>query len=425
MTRRRPNSGTNSDTKLRHQTPTPDSGTKLRHQTPTPDSGTELRHRTPTPDSGTELRHRTPAPDSGTELRHRTPTPDSGTELRHRTPAPNSGTELRHQTPAPGQGPRWLLLAHQLPTRSSNGRVKTWRRLQQLGAVPTRNSVYVLPNTDQCREDFEWIRSEIVALGGEATVFAADALNQDGSDDIIAAFQRARDADYQTLTRDIERLGRQARAPRIAASRHDLVSRTLRQLRERWDAVQRVDFFHAPAGRPIEDAIAAVEHRLAGRPPRDKEDVVRASAKDFVKRHWVTRPRPGVDRMASAWLIRRFIDPHATFGFADKPAVADVPFDMYTGQFSHEGTSCTFEVLVQRFGITDASVRRLAQIVHDLDMKDTRYNTPEAPAVERMVDGLRQVHADDGALLEQGIQMFEALARSFESAAPPRKRRKR
>ena len=153
--------------------------------------------------------------------------------------------------------------------------------------------------------------------------------------------------------------------------------------------------------------------------------MVRVSSKDFVKRRWVTRPRPGVDRMASAWLIRRFVDPKATFAFADKPSASDVPFDMYSGEFSHQGTSCTFEVLVQRFGITDAAVLRLAQIVHDLDMKDTRYNTPEAPAVQRMVDGLRQVHADDGALLEQGIQMFEALARSFEPAAPPGKRRKR
>src|ERR1700687_2651210 len=98
--------------------------------------------------------------------------------------------------------PRWVLLAHQLPTRRSNARVKTWRRLQQIGAVPARNSVYVLPNIEACREDFEWIRSEIVALGGEATVFAADALNADGTDDVEATFRRARDADYRELVRE-------------------------------------------------------------------------------------------------------------------------------------------------------------------------------------------------------------------------------
>src|SRR5713101_6357217 len=98
---------------------------------------------------------------------------------------------------------RWLLLAYQLPTRLSNARVKTWRRLQQLGAVPTRNSVYVLPNTEQCREDFEWLRSEIVALGGEATVFAADALNQGGGEDIVTVFQAQRARDYRELQKEI------------------------------------------------------------------------------------------------------------------------------------------------------------------------------------------------------------------------------
>ena len=317
--------------------------------------------------------------------------------------------------------PRWLLLAHQLPTRPSNARVKTWRRLQQIGAVPTRNSVYALPNTDACREDFEWIRSEIVALGGEATVFAADALNRDGSDDIVASSQRARDTDYQALKREAGRLASAARGPRHSASRHDSVSRDVRQLCERFNEIRRVDFFDAPAGQAAADALAALERRMAP-PSASQEDRMRVSSKAFARRRWVTRPRPGVDRMASAWLIRRFIDPKATFGFVDRPSASDVPFDMYVGEFSHQGTLCTFEVLARRFGLEGPAVARLGQVVHDLDMKDTRYGTAEAPAVGRMVDGLRQVHADDSALLEQGIVMFEALARSLESskATPPK-----
>src|SRR5262245_24763638 len=152
---------------------------------------------------------------------------------------------------------RWLLLGHQLPTRSSNARVKTWRRLQQVGAVPARNSVYVLPNTDQCREDFEWIRSEIVALGGEATVFAADAISDGGTEDIIAAFQRARDEEYRSLKAEIDRFARAKK--RVASARDGLAGRSLRMLRERFSAIERTDFFDAPARRKTAEALAALE----------------------------------------------------------------------------------------------------------------------------------------------------------------------
>jgi hypothetical protein len=306
---------------------------------------------------------------------------------------------------------RWLLLGHQLPTRSSNARVKTWRRLQQVGAVPARNSVYVLPNTDQCREDFEWIRTEIVALGGEATVFAADAISTGGTDDIIAAFQRARAEEYGALKAEIDRLAREKR--RSGFERDGPLGRTLRTLRERFTAIEENDFFDAPARRQTADALAGLEKTMSGR----AKPVVRASLSTdtFHGRRWVTRQRPGVDRMASAWLIRRFIDPAATFAFGDRPTDTDVPFDMYSGEFSHRGDSCTFEVLADRFGLNGAAVTKIGEIVHDLDMKDSKFGPPEAAAVGRMVEGLRALHADDSTLLERGIAMFEALARSFES----------
>jgi len=307
--------------------------------------------------------------------------------------------------------PQWLLLAFQLPTRPSNARVKTWRRLQQIGAVPTRNSVYVLPNTDQCREDFEWIRSEVVASGGEATVFVADALNEDGREDIVSAVRRAREADYLRLKREADRLIAVARGRR--GNVRQRAGRAARALRERFNAVEQIDFQAAQGRAEAHDAIIALE-RLTLEPRRTPARTRKTlPLRDFQRRRWVTRPRPGVDRMSSAWLIRRFIDPRAVFAFVDRPAELDVPFDMYLGEFSHQGPLCTFEVLAQRFGLTDPVVARIGQIVHDLDMKETRHAPPEAPAIGRMIEGLRQVHPDDGPLLEQGIAMFEALARSF------------
>ncbi len=273
--------------------------------------------------------------------------------------------------------------------------------------------MYVLPNSEQCREDFEWIRSEIAALGGEATVFVAEALSP-GGEDLVAAFQRVRDADYRTLKRDADRVLSAARAKRRnPAANRDEWGRGVRRLRERFHEIERIDFFHAPAGQDAAASIGALERfAVAAKKPVAVHPPVLAPTA-FRKRRWVTRPRPGVDRMASAWLIRRFIDPKAIFGFVERPADSDVPFDMYTGEFSHQGTSCTFETLAQRFSIADPAVALIGHIVHDLDMKEKRYAPPEAPAVDRMVDGLRALYADDDTLLERGMDMFEALARSF------------
>jgi hypothetical protein len=140
---------------------------------------------------------------------------------------------------------------------------------------------------------------------------------------------------------------------------------------------------------------------------------VTLAVKDYKHKVWVTRPRPGVDRMASAWLIRRSVDAKAAFAFRAKPRGSEVPFDMYTGDFGHQGELCTFETLAARFAVRDPAVTQIGQIVHDLDMKEARYNRPEGPAVGRLVEGLRQMYKDDLALLEHGIEMFEALARSF------------
>ena len=316
---------------------------------------------------------------------------------------------------------RWLLLAHQLPTRLSNARVKTWRRLQQIGAVPVRNSVYVLPNTEQCREDIEWLRGEIVALGGEATVFSADVVGDDAGDEVTTAFRAAREADYLALKREVETLGRAARSQRATRPPMPLL-RAGRGLRERLTAIERIDFFNAPGRQAVEGSLDELERRFATRPPAAGAPPARLSAQNYHNRRWVTRPRPGVDRMASAWLIRRFIDPEASFGFSNRKAAdGEIGFDMYEGDFTHDGALCTFEVIVRQFGIGDATVARVGQLVHDLDLKDHRYEQPDAPAIGRMIDGLRAVHADDHVLLEHGITMFEALARSFASGdASPR-----
>jgi hypothetical protein len=322
----------------------------------------------------------------------------------------------------------WLLLIYQLPSRQSPARVKVWRRLQRIGAVLLKNSAWAMPESDEAREDLEWLKAEIVASGGEAMVLVGHASQQATQEEIVASFRDARAKDFEALRKDatklLQRLQRLSGRTSKASGRAETdpqsdgraLPQALRRIRERARELDAIDFFRSPSSDEVAQLVAQLErHARRGQAMKSTTETAGATlaVKDFKKKVWVTRPRPGVDRMASAWLIRRAIDPNATFVFRTKPRGSEIPFDMYAGDFGHHGDLCTFETLAARFALRDPAVASIAQIVHDLDMKEARYNRPEAPAVGRLVEGLRQMHKDDDALLEQGMAMFEALSRSF------------
>ena len=318
---------------------------------------------------------------------------------------------------------RWLILVHLLPQSPSNLRVRTWRRLQELGAVAVKQSVYVLPDTPESREDFEWLKVEIEGAGGEAIVYSADHVDPGAEAGLIEQFRQVRQQAYAELASELQRI------QRAGLNRMDPVKRRrdLVRYRDRFAAIERVDFFGS-AGRDrvvtlLTDLEGAVSSGAKGKGRQPGASGADAAAYDG--RLWVTRPRPGVDRMASAWLIRRFIDAKARFAFITdvKSAGEGVPFDMFGGGFGHEADRCTFETLMTRFGISDAAVARIAEIVHDLDLKDGKFGAPEAATLGVAIDGLQLSSMDDNALLEQGITLFEALYRSFgESMRPLRPR---
>jgi hypothetical protein len=321
---------------------------------------------------------------------------------------------------------KWLLFVHQLPSSPSNIRVRTWRRLQQIGAIVVKQAVYVLPDSPGAREDFEWLKTEIEAAGGQASVFAADNVDTWSDDALVEEFRHSRQAEYAQLARDIEQVGRRLNARRAGRSgRPPGSQRLLEGFRQRFAAVERTDFFGS-AGR---DRVATLleqfgEQLLGGRrqPSIKAPHGHPATPEGYQQRLWVTRPRPGVDRMACAWLIQRFIDPQARFGFVtDRDAAPReaIPFDMFGVDFSHRGEHCTFETLSETFGVRDAAVTRVAAIVHDLDLKDGRFGAPEASAIATVIEGLQLAYADDDALLAQGVSLFEALYRAFEQSGRP------
>jgi hypothetical protein len=319
---------------------------------------------------------------------------------------------------------RWLILVHQLPPRPTSLRVRVWRRLQQIGAVVLRNSLYVLPASRETREDFEWVRQEILASRGQVSVLEAAAVDGATDDELVLQFRKIRTAEYEALAAEIRKArGRVATSkPRVSPAGRQ---RLLQTARERFGAIQARDHFAAAGRALVEQALNELEQ--SG--PATNSDSTRGGklrAADFRGRMWVTRPRPGVDRFACAWLIRRFIATDARFGFHDDPASVrkgQIPFDMPDVEFGHHGAHCSFETLMERFGVSDGGVLALSKVVHDLDLKESRYAMPEAPAVGRLVDGLRATYTDDAVLLEQGIVVMEALYRSFASDNARRRKR--
>jgi hypothetical protein len=301
----------------------------------------------------------------------------------------------------------WLLLIHQLPTEPAYLRVKVARRLRRIGAVQLKSSVYVLPATDECTEDFRWLIREIAAGGGEATLARTTFLEGIDDQGVRTMFHRERDAEYDEITAA-------ARAVDEAEPRAEEVQRLRRRLVE---AAGR-DFFDAPGRAAAEHAVAAAEGRVRG---GSSDASTPTSATDRPRgATWVTRRHVKVDRLSSAWLIRRFVDPEARFAFVDPASythsAGELRFDMFEGEYGHQGERCTFETLLARFDLDEPALVRVGEVVHDLDCKESRFGHAEAAGVAAMVQGIAATHERDEDRLQAGLPLFEALYQSFHAA---------
>jgi hypothetical protein len=305
---------------------------------------------------------------------------------------------------------RWLLLIHQIPPTPNYLRVKVWRRLQRLGAVSIKASVYALPlDVEDALEDFQWVAREILAAGGEATVCEARFL--EGLTDVAveSLFRAARDADYAQLAEEARQLGASADASTLATG--------VRRLRKRLTEVAELDFFGAAGRESAEGLVSALEQRVARALAQQPARQAKPEPESVRGRTWVTRRGIHVDRMASAWLIKRFIDPEARFRFvpgkSHAPAPGELRFDMFEGEYTHEGEACTFEVLLERFGLKDRALTALAEIVHDIDLKDEKYGRPETAGVERLVAGIALAHREDEERMARASAVLDDLYAIF------------
>jgi hypothetical protein len=313
---------------------------------------------------------------------------------------------------------RWLLLIHQLPAKPAYVRVKVWRRLQALGAVTVKGSVYALPAGDQAQEDFEWLLKEIASSGGEGMICEARLVDGMSDDDVRSLFNRARGQDYIDIAKEARALHVEAQdGPKPAA---ELRGRILR-IRAELERIVAIDFFGADGRETVEGFLSSVETRLRKEEVMSEASQSPASAvpdRDALKgRVWVTRKGLHIDRIASAWLIRRFIDPGATFKFVPAkgyiPEPRELRFDMYEGDFTHEGDHCTFEVLLTRIGLADPALTAISEIVHDIDLKDTKFARVEASGIARVIDSIAAANRVDVHRLARGAAILDDLYELF------------
>jgi hypothetical protein len=311
--------------------------------------------------------------------------------------------------------PRWLLLIHQIPPKPPYFRQKVLRRLNRLGAVAIKNSVYVLPRNEQTREDCHWLAREITTDGGEATICEAAFVDGIRDDQIEALFRAARQADWAELAEQAREAARDI-PPRLARDdeRRPALEAEVARLRKRADEIRAIDFFGAQGREAGEAALAALARRLEKKEEkRDAPEPAAYRAEDYRGKKWVTRANVHVDRIASAWLVRRYIDPDARFEFVPgqgyKSKTGEVTFDMFEADFTHVGDACTFEVLVERFGLREAGLSTIAEIVHDIDVKDHKFERSEAAGVAALVAGIALSERDDLARIAFGSRVLDAL----------------
>lgn len=322
---------------------------------------------------------------------------------------------------------KWILLTHQIAQDAPNLRVKVWRHLKKLGSVLFKNAVYLLPYTKEHEESMQWICKQIKDNGSDGSLFITESMDEKHNEEIIKTFQESCNKEYVSFTdqcndvlKQIEQIeGTEGVTDRFGED----LKRKLSDIIKGTDEVAKIDFFHASQRDVLLKKIEFIHQKIEKWSKKMKEIVPMVSKvyqkKDFLGEKWVTRKDIFIDRIASAWLIRKCIDTKARFVFVSKGTKkaprGTVPFDMYGSEFTHHGEDCTFETLVKVFGLKDPALQSIAEIVHDIDLKDNKYGRKEAEGISQIIIGLSKKLKNDNKLLEKGFEIFDALHQNYSS----------
>jgi hypothetical protein len=306
---------------------------------------------------------------------------------------------VKKNRPAPNRS--WLLLLFRLPATHKTARVAIWRKLRKSGAIQIKTSTYLLPDTPAQYELFQWLAKQVTDCGGDSTLIRAQQIEGLSDGRIIGLFNAARDSDYSIVGEAARKL-----ATSRAAKRDKSFADELEKLRKTFHAIREIDYFDAPKAHVAESQLNRLESATRSKTPV----AARLRGAQFQGKTWVTRPRPEIDRVACAWLIRGFIDPKAAFKFAAQAdSIAGIPFDYPHGEFSHHGEDCTFETLLARFGIADKALHKIGEMVHDADLEDEKFQRPECIGLDRILKGWAKRGMPDEEILTRGGNCFDGL----------------
>jgi hypothetical protein len=313
----------------------------------------------------------------------------------------------------------WLVFSYSLPGKSGSGpRVNLWRRLRRLGAISPAGGAQVLPARDDCLEAFQWLVREIRQAKGEAVVMRVEQFEGLSDQQLIELFHAARAEDYAEIERQVTELDK-TQSKRAKREDRSSAKDKLDKLRRRFLEIRRVDYFNSPAGDRIANQLSQVEQMLSAATPTPTVGIERRSASDYRHKQWVTRPRPHVDRLACAWLIRRFINPEAVIRYSTQPQPDEVTFDFDTADlcFGHVGNLCTFETMRLAFNLDDPALRAMAEIVHEIDLQDGRYSRSEIAGIDAVLNGWQRMDWTDADREAHGVAFFEGLYQTLTSSA--------
>ena len=293
----------------------------------------------------------------------------------------------------------WLLLLVRLPATHSAERVAIWRKLKKSGAIQIQTSTYILPDDPPRYETFQWLTQHIRDTGGDATLVRVREIEGLSNERLIELFNAARAKEYASLREMLRPL--MARTTRTSS-----LDRRLNRVRKQFREIRATDFFDSPKAKDLGMILRKLEETQPG-----SKTQPRLERRDFRNKVWLTRPRPEIDRVGSAWLIRKFIDPKAKFVFGNKRDLNGrvLTFDMLEGDFSHDGDDCTFETLIRRFGIQDKPVCKIAEMVHDADLGDDKFQRTECIGIDRVLKGWAKEGLSDQDILRRGFECFDAL----------------